>query len=123
MVLSWNDDQPIYRQLMNEVIGWILSGRLEDGDALPSIRNLASDYEVNPLTAAKAYQGLTDNGLVDKRRGVGLFIKPGARERLLRLEKEKFMTSEWPEIVARIEQVGIDPKELLATLVAREGKE
>lgn len=121
MVHRWNDDQPIYRQLMNEVIGWILSGELKDGDALPSIRKIASDFEVNPLTAAKAYQGLTDNGLVDKRRGIGLFIKPGARERLTQTEKEKFMNTEWPEILARIEQVGIDPKDLLKALIgARE---
>jgi GntR family transcriptional regulator len=113
---TWNDAQPIYRQLMNEMIGWILCGDLQDGDPLPSIRTIASRFNVNPLTVLKACQGLTLNRIVDKQRGVGFFVRRGARKMLLSSEKEKFLQEELPEVVKRMKQLGISRRELLAAL-------
>jgi GntR family transcriptional regulator len=113
---TWNDALPIYRQLMNEIIGWILRGELQDGDPLPSIRAIASRFRVNPLTVSKACQGLTFNRIVDKQRGVGFFVRRGARKMLLRSEKEKFLQEELPELLKRIKQLGISHRELLAAL-------
>ncbi len=113
---TWNDAHPIYRQLMNEIIGWILSGDLEDGDPLPSIRTIASRFQINPLTALKACQGLTLNRVVDKQRGVGFFVRRGARKMLLRSEKEKFLQEELPEVLKRMKQLGIRHDDLLAAL-------
>lgn len=113
---TWNDAQPIYRQLMNEIIGWILCGELKDGDPLPSIRTIASRFKVNPLTALKACQGLTLNRIVDKQRGVGFFVRRGARKMLLRSEKEKLLHEELPDLLKRMKQVGITHAELLAAL-------
>ncbi len=116
---QWTDDLPIYRQLMNEIVGWILSGKLQDGDPLPSIRKIASQFEINPLTASKAYQELANNKIVGKQRGVGLFIRAGSQKRLMRSAKEKFLQEEWPSIVKRMEQMEIDPTSLLDQLKKR----
>lgn len=113
---NWIDDLPIYRQLMNEIIGWILSGKLKDGDSLPSTRKIATQFEINPLTAAKAYQELSAQEIVSKKRGVGLFVREGARKRLMHAGKEKFLQEEWPEIIKRMELMDIDPSSLLSTL-------
>ena len=110
---EWNDDQPIYRQLRDRVVAMILDGVLKEGDPLPSVRNVAAEYRVNPLTVLKGYQQLADEGLVESRRGRGMFINTGARELLLRGEREKFLGEEWPRIRERIERLGIDAGELL----------
>lgn len=110
---EWNDRQPIYRQLRDRVVAMILDGALKEGDALPSVRNVATEYRVNPLTVLKSFQGLADEDLVEKRRGLGMFVKPGARERLLRAERDTFLKERWPEIRATIQRLGLKPEELV----------
>src|SRR3569833_2977135 len=102
---EWNDSQPIYRQLRDRVVAMILDAQLADGDALPSVRNVATEGRINPLTVLKAYQQLTDEGLVEKRRGLGMFVMPGARQRLLQDERERFLKEQWPEIGATIHRL------------------
>jgi GntR family transcriptional regulator len=109
----WNDSQPIYRQLRDKVVAMILEGSLADGDALPSVRQVAAEFTLNPLTVLKGYQQLVDEGLVEKRRGRGMFVTPGARARLLADERRRFLDHEWPRISATIERLGLDPAELL----------
>src|SRR5205085_11728319 len=99
---EWNDSQPIYRQIRDRVIAMILDGLLKEGDPLPSVRSVATDARVNPLTVLKAYQQLADEQLVEKRRGLGMFVTPGARDLLLASERQKFLTEQWPEIHATI---------------------
>ena len=113
---TWNDDQPIYRQLMAEIVSWILEGRLQDGDPLPSIRAIASEYNINPLTASKAYQELSSIDVLERKRGIGLFIRQGARARLMRAEKQKFLKEDWPQIVRRMRQMGLEPEDLVEAL-------
>ena len=110
---EWNDSQPIYRQLRDRVVAMILDGLLNEGDPLPSVRNVAAEYRVNPLTVLKAYQQLVGEELVETRRGLGMFVNAGARELLLKGEREKFLTDRWPAIAATIQRLGITPKELL----------
>ena len=110
---EWNDSQPIYRQLRDRVIAMILDGVLKEGDSLPSVRNVAAEYRVNPLTVLKAYQQLADEELVETRRGRGMFINAGARTLLLRGEREKFLAEEWPRIQATIQRLGLRAEELL----------
>jgi len=109
---EWNDSQPIYRQLRDRGVHMILDGVLKEGDPLPSVRNVAAEYRVNPLTVLKAYQELVDEDLVETRRGLGMFVKAGARSLLLKGEREKFLSEEWPRIAATIERLGITQKEL-----------
>jgi GntR family transcriptional regulator len=109
---EWNDSQPIYRQLRDRGVHMILDGVLKDGDPLPSVRNVAAEFRVNPLTVLKAYQQLVDEELVENRRGLGMFVKPGARDRLLQGEREKFLTGEWPRVAATIQRLGLTQKEL-----------
>jgi GntR family transcriptional regulator len=109
----WNDTQPIYRQLRDKVVEMILEGRLSDGDALPSVRSVAAEFTLNPLTVLKGYQQLVDEGLVQKRRGRGMFVTEGARSQLLRGERQRFLETEWPRVRATIERLGLDPEELL----------
>ena len=113
MDLEWNDSQPIYRQLRDRVIAMILEGVLKEGDPLPSVRNVAAEYRVNPLTVLKSYQQLVDEELVEKRRGLGMFIKEGARKVLLKGERQKFMEEEWPRVYATIQRLGLKAEELL----------
>jgi GntR family transcriptional regulator len=113
MEREWNDGQPIYRQLRDRVVAMILDGVLKEGDALPSVRNVAAEYRVNPLTVLKGYQQLVDDGLVETRRGLGMFINAGARNLLLQSERQKFLAEEWPRISATIQRLGLKPKELL----------
>jgi GntR family transcriptional regulator len=110
---EWNDSQPIYRQLRDRVVAMILDGVLKEGDPLPSVRNVAAEFRVNPLTVLKGYQQLVDEQLVEKKRGLGMFINAGARNLLLRGERQKFLTEQWPRVYATIQRLGLTPEELL----------
>jgi len=112
--LDWNDAQPIYRQLRDRVVAMMLDGDLREGDSLPSVRQVASDLRVNPLTVLKSYQQLADEQLIEKRRGLGMFVRPGARELLLADERERFLNNEWPRVVETIQRLGLDTKVLLS---------
>ncbi len=118
---KWNDNQPIYRQLRDRVVAMILEGVLKDGDALPSVRNVAAEYRLNPLTVLKGYQELVDENLVEKRRGLGMFVTEGARVALLADERKRFLDNEWPEVVGRIRRLNLDVSELLGELEQQEG--
>jgi GntR family transcriptional regulator len=111
---EWSDGQPIYIQVRNRVVAMILDGVLKDGDPLPSVRTVAADYRVNPLTVLKGYQQLVDEGLVDSRRGRGMFINDGARDSWLETERDKFLAEDWPRIVETMLRLGLKPEELLA---------
>jgi GntR family transcriptional regulator len=104
---EWNDSQPIYRQIRDRVVAMILDGVLKEGDPLPSVRVVATESRVNPLTVLKAYQQLADERLVEKRRGLGMFINNGARNLLLQGERERFLSEQWPEIRATIQRLGL----------------
>ena len=110
---KWNEDQPIYRQLRDRVVAMILEEVLGDGDALPSVRNVAAEYRLNPLTVLKGYQELVDEGLVEKKRGRGMFVNDGARTKLLKAERARFLEKEWPAVVATIERLELDVADLL----------
>jgi GntR family transcriptional regulator len=110
---EWNDSQPIYRQLRDRVVALILDGVLKEGDPLPSVRHVAAEYRVNPLTVLKGYQQLVDEQLVEKKRGLGMFIKPGAHDLLLEGERQKFLAEQWPRVYATIQRLGLKPKQLL----------
>jgi len=110
---EWNDSQPIYRQLRDRVIAMILDAEIREGDALPSVRTVAADYRVNPLTVLKAYQQLADEQIVEKRRGVGMFIKAGVRQQLLRDERQRFLKEEWPDVLATLQRLGLSAEDLL----------
>jgi GntR family transcriptional regulator len=114
---TWSDNQPIYRQLRDRVVAMILEDTLKEGDPLPSVRSVAAEYQINPLTVLKGYQSLVDEGLVEKRRGLGMFVKEGARRSLMKNEREQFLKSEWPLILQRIQRLGLDLMEL-----ARQGE-
>lgn len=116
MSAAWNSNEPIYIQLKDRIVRMMLDGTLEDGDALPSVRQIAADYQINPLTVLKSYQLLVAQGLVEKRRGLGMFMQKGASKRLASSEREAFLNEEWPRIVARIERLGLDPKTLLKSI-------
>lgn len=116
---EWNDNQPIYRQLRDRIVAMILDGVLNEGDPLPSVRNVAAEYRVNPLTVLKGYQKLVDEELVESRRGLGMFINDGARKLLLRAERQRFLAEEWPKIYATIKRLGIAPEELLTQSAKR----
>jgi GntR family transcriptional regulator len=110
---EWNESQPIYRQLRDRVIAMILDGVLKEGDPLPSVRTVAAEYRVNPLTVLKSYQQLVDEELVEKRRGLGMFVVKGARTLLLKGERQRFLEEEWPRIYANIQRLGLSAEELL----------
>jgi len=116
---EWNDSQPIYRQLRDRVVVMILDGVLKEGDSLPSVRNVAAEYRVNPLTVLKGYQQLVDEGLVESKRGLGMFINTGARNLLLEGERQKFLAEEWPRVRATIQRLGLKPEELDAAADGR----
>jgi GntR family transcriptional regulator len=111
---EWNDGQPIYRQLRDRVVAMILDGVLNEGDPLPSVRSVAAEYRVNPLTVLKSYQGLVDEQLVESKRGRGMFINVGARALLLQAERQKFLAEQWPRVYATIQRLGLTAEELLA---------
>ena len=110
---EWNDNQPIYRQLRDRVVAMILDGVLKEGDPLPSVRTVAADYRLNPLTVLKGYQELVDEELVEKKRGLGMYVKDGARNLLLKGERQKFLAEEWPRIQETIQRLGLDAEALL----------
>ena len=110
---EWNDSQPIYRQLRDRVVAMILDGVLKEGDPLPSVRNVAAEYRVNPLTVLKGYQQLADEGLVESRRGRGMFINSGARALLLEGERQRFLGEEWPRVYETIQRLGLKAEQLL----------
>ncbi len=123
MSITWNDDQPIYRQLRERIVGLMLTGVFKEGDPLPSVRQVASDYQINHLTVSKAYQELVDMQLVEAKRGMGMYVVPGAQEKLHSIEKEKFLTNELPALLARISNLGISAQELCAAILkTSEGK-
>jgi GntR family transcriptional regulator len=111
---NWNDSQPIYRQLRDRVVAMILEGVLKDGDPLPSVRSVAAEYQLNPLTVLKGYQQLVDEQLVEKRRGRGMYVTEGARRALMKDERQKFLEDEWPNVLATISRLGLNAEELLA---------
>ena len=119
MQREWDDTQPIYRQLRDRVVAMILEGLLKEGDPLPSVRTVATDYRLNPLTVLRAYQQLVEEELVEMRRGRGMYVNVGAPDLLLRNERQKFLEEEWPKIQERIQRLGLTAKQLLKH---REGK-
>ena len=122
MTTQWNDSQPIYWQLKERTIAMILDGTLSEGGALPSVRTVAAEFRLNPITVSKSYQTLVDDGLVEKRRGLGMFVCEGARQQLIESERQKFLSEEWPAMVIRIGQLGLDTHELLQSELEKEGK-
>ncbi len=110
---EWNDSQPIYRQIRERVIAMIIDGTLNEGDPLPSVRTVAAESRVNPLTVLKAYQQLADEQIVESRRGLGMFVNVGARAQLSMGERERFLADEWPKIHATIQRLGLTPEDLL----------
>ncbi len=116
---EWNDSQPIYRQLRDGVVAMILDGVLKEGDPLPSVRNVAAEHRVNPLTVLKAYQQLVDEELVETKRGLGMFVKEGATKLLLKGERQKFLSEEWPRVFSTIQRLGLTQKELDAAAAKR----
>ena len=116
---KWNEDLPIYRQLRDRVVAMILEGVLNDGDALPSVRNVAAEYRLNPLTVLKGYQELVDEDLVEKKRGRGMFVTDGAQKQLLKDERQRFLNKEWPLVAATISRLGLTAEQLLQELDAK----
>lgn len=121
MNAEWHDNTPIYRQLKSRVVEMMLDGLLKPGDALPSVRQIAADYQLNPITVSRAYQELADEELVEKRRGLGMYVTDGALEKLLASERERFINIEWPAVVERMRRLGLSAKELLAAAKANAG--
>jgi GntR family transcriptional regulator len=113
MSVIWNENTPIYLQLKERVIGMLLDGVLKPGDALPSVRQVAADFQLNPITVSRAYQELVDESLVEKRRGLGMYVTDGAPEKLLASERERFLKEEWPAVLERIERLGLKLDELM----------
>ncbi|MGA9342053.1 MAG: GntR family transcriptional regulator [Rhodanobacteraceae bacterium] len=122
MSITWNDSTPIYRQLRDRVVAMILDGVLGAGDPLPSVRQVAADFQINPITVSKAYQELVDENLVEKRRGLGMYVNEGARAALLKSERDHFLREEWPALYARLMRMGISLKELMEQAKADEEK-
>jgi GntR family transcriptional regulator len=113
MTIAWNDSTPIYRQLRDRVVAMILDGVLKQGDALPSVRQVAADFQINPITVSKAYQELVDENLVEKRRGLGMYVTEGARGALMKSERDRFLSEEWPALHARLARLGLSLKDLM----------
>jgi GntR family transcriptional regulator len=111
---KWDESQPIYRQLRDRVVAMMLEGTLKEGEALPSVRQVATEYRLNPLTVLKAYQQLADEGLVEKRRGLGMFVAPGAGSALMTDERQRFLANDWPKIHATIQRLGLSIEDLLS---------
>ncbi|MGA8279214.1 MAG: GntR family transcriptional regulator [Rhodanobacteraceae bacterium] len=122
MSITWNDSTPIYRQLRDRVVAMILDGVLTPGDPLPSVRQVAADFQINPITVSKAYQELVDENLVEKRRGLGMYVNDGARAALLKSEREHFLSDEWPALYARLVRMGLDLKQLMEEAKTHEEK-
>ncbi|HRG15975.1 MAG TPA: GntR family transcriptional regulator [Pseudomonadota bacterium] len=108
MSIQWNESAPIYRQLRDYIKAMILDEALKEGDAIPSVRQVSADFQLNPITVSKAYQELVDENLVEKRRGLGMYVNQGAREALLKNEREHFLREEWPVLRDRLRRLGLD---------------
>jgi GntR family transcriptional regulator len=113
MTFTWNDKTPIYRQLKDRIVGMMLDDVIKSGEALPSVRQIAAEYSLNPITVSRAYQELVDETLVEKRRGLGMYVTDGARDKLLASERERFIREEWPALLERISRLGLDLEQLL----------
>jgi len=122
MSTHWNDSQPIYWQLKERTVAMILDGTLAEGEALPSVRTVASEFHLNPITVSKSYQALVEEGLVEKRRGLGMFVREGARKSLIVSERDKFLKEEWPAMLSRIDQLGLSVGDLVSKAVKKEGE-
>ena len=122
MSTHWNDSQPIYWQLKERTVAMILDGTLDEGDALPSVRTVASEFQLNPITVSKSYQTLVDEDLVEKRRGLGMFVVEGARKKLIASERDKFLREEWPSTLNRIKQLGLKVEDLLIKAQKKENE-
>jgi len=122
MSTHWNDSQPIYWQLKERTVAMILDGTLDEGDALPSVRTVASEFQLNPITVSKSYQALVDEDLVEKRRGLGMFVVEGARKKLIASERDKFLREEWPSTLNRIKQLGLKVEDLLIKAQKKENE-
>lgn len=122
MSVNWNDQTPIYRQLKQRVLGMMLDGLLKPGDALPSVRQVAAEYQLNPITVLKAYQELVDEELVEKRRGVGMYMTESAFDKLLANERQRFIEEEWPAMLERIRRLGLDVQQLPGLMTTGGGK-
>ena len=120
MTVIWNDNAPIYRQLKERIVAMMLDGQLKPGDALPSVRQIAADYQLNPITVSRAYQELADESLVEKRRGLGMYVTDGATGKLLASERERFLREEWPAMLERIQRLGLQVEELLRRAALQE---
>jgi GntR family transcriptional regulator len=124
MPTHWNDSQPIYWQLKERTVAMILDGTLAEGEPLPSVRTVASEFQLNPITVSKSYQALVDEGLVEKRRGLGMFVCQGARDNLIASERNKFLNDEWPAMLNRIDQLGLNIEQLLnKSIIKKSDKE
>ena len=110
---DWNNNAPIYRQLKDRIVAMLLDGLLKPGDALPSVRQIAADFQLNPITVSRAYQELADATIVEKRRGIGMYVTDGAREKLIVIERARFLQEEWPQMLERIRRLGMNMEELL----------
>lgn len=113
MSMNWTEGAPIYRQLREHIKAMILDGALKEGDALPSVRQVSADFQLNPITVSKAYQELVDENLVEKRRGLGMYVNDGARKQLLQSERERFIREEWPPLRERLRRLGLELNELM----------
>ncbi|NVK22403.1 MAG: GntR family transcriptional regulator [Kangiellaceae bacterium] len=120
MQVHWDDTQPIYLQLRDRVLNMILDGSLDEGEALPSVRAVSAEYKLNPITVSKAYQLLVESELAEKRRGLGMFVTEGAKEKLLKDEREQFLTVEWPALLRRMERLQISLDDLVSAAKQRE---
>ncbi len=118
MQIVWNDKEPIFRQLHKRLVELILEGVFSEGDALPSIRDISSEHRINHITVAKALQMLVDDGLVEKRRGLGMFVKEGALKKLMGMERDAFINEQWPEICQKIQRLGLSEQDLIDSLKA-----
>ena len=115
MSIQWSDNSPIYRQLKDKLVGMMLDGDIKPGDALPSVRQIAAEYQLNPITVSRAFQELADENVVEKRRGLGMYMSENAKDQLLTSEKQRFLQDEWPVIVARIKRLGLQPEHLFVS--------
>ena len=120
MTVIWNDNAPIYRQLKERIVVMMLEGQLKPGDVLPSVRQIAAEYQLNPITVSRAYQELADETLVEKRRGLGMYVTEGATGKLLASERERFLREEWPAMVERIQRLGLQVEDLLRRAASQE---
>ena len=119
---DWNNNAPIYRQLKDRIVAMLLDGLLKPGEALPSVRQIAADFQLNPITVSRAYQELADATLVEKRRGIGMYVTEDAREKLIISERARFLQEEWPQMLERIRRLGMNMEELLSAANVGGGK-